>query len=82
MCLSSCYTCTTVVGSGAKGYDEIREWNHYLLGGLVAVEVSDPKNLAGGAADYDVTVVHTFINGLVTGLSFGIYAPTTTVVTK
>lgn len=80
--LSSCYTYTFAVGSGAKGDKEVIEKNHFLIGGLVPLEQSDPKAMAGGADNYDVTVTHTFIDGLLAGITGGIYTPTTTIVKK
>ncbi len=80
--LTSCYTYTTVVGKGAQGTTETKKWNHYVIGGLVPVEVSDAKEMAGGTSDYTVTTKHSFINGLLASLTFGIYSPTTTIVTK
>jgi len=80
--LSSCYTYTTVVGNGAQGNKQTKAWNHYLIGGLAPVGVSDPAELAGGATDYDVKTEITFVNGLVNALTFGIYSPSTTTVTQ
>jgi len=80
--LTSCYTYTSVVGEGAKGNQEVTKWNHYVLFGLAPVGVSDSKALAAGASDYTVTTRHSFVNGLVAGLTFGIYTPTTTTVKK
>jgi hypothetical protein len=34
--------------------------------------------MADGAENYEVTTRQTFVNGLVSGLTFGIYTPTTT----
>jgi hypothetical protein len=82
MLLSSCYTYTTVVGKGAQGNTKVTAWNHYIIFGLAPVGVSDAKAMAGDAEDYTVTVKHSFINGLINGLTFGIYNPTTTIVTK
>ncbi|SNT20339.1 Bor protein [Ekhidna lutea] len=82
LCLSSCYTYTTVVGNGAQGNQQISSWNHYVIYGLAPVGVSDPQNLAGDAKDYDVTTKISFVNGLVAALTFSIYTPTTTIVTK
>lgn len=79
---TSCYTYTSVVGEGAKGGQKVTKWNHYLIGGLAPVGVSDSKAMAGGATDYTVTVKHSFVNGLIAGLTFGLYTPTTTVVEK
>ncbi|HVS94042.1 MAG TPA: Bor family protein [Mucilaginibacter sp.] len=82
LALSSCYVNTFNVGKGAQGNTTVTKWNHYLIDGLVPVEVSDPSKLAGGATDYTVTIKHSFVNGLLTSITFGIYSPTTTVVTK
>ena len=79
---TSCYSYTTVVGDGAKGNDTTSKWNHYLIGGLVPIDVSNPKDLAGGAEDYNVKTEMSFVNGLVSVLTFGIYSPTTTTITK
>ena len=82
MLLTSCYSYTTVVGAGAKGNSQTKEWNHYVIYGLAPVGVSDAKEMAGGATDYTVTTQQTFVNGLVAALTFGIYTPTMTTVTK
>ena len=80
--LTSCYTYTSVVGTGAEGNKEVTEWNHYVVYGLAPVGVSDSKEMAAGAENYEVTTKQTFVNGLVTGLTFGLYTPTTTIVKK
>lgn len=80
--LSSCYTYTTVVGKGAQGNQEVKKWNHYVVFGLAPVGVSDAKEMAEGTQDYTVTTKHSFITGLVSGSTFGLYTPTTTTVTK
>jgi predicted small secreted protein len=82
MLLSSCYSYTTIVGNGAQGNEQITEWNHYVIYGLAPVGVSNAKAMAGGAENYTVHTRHSFVNGLVSGLTFGIYTPTTTTVTK
>lgn len=80
--LTSCYSYTSVVGQGAKENQEVTKWNHYVIYGLAPVGVSDSKEMAGGANDYTVTTRQSFVNGLVSGLTFGIYTPTTTTVKK
>lgn len=80
--LTSCYTYEFSVGEGAKTGIEKKKKNHYLIGGLAPISVSNPAELAGDAKDYDVKIQHTFIDGLINGLTFGIYNPTTTTVTK
>jgi len=82
MSFSSCYVNTFNVGKGAQSNVSVSKWNHYLIEGLAPVSVSNPSELAGGATDYTVTIKHSFVNGLLSALTFGIYTPTTTVVTK
>lgn len=82
MLMSSCYTYTYNVGSGPKTGLKMEEKNHYLVYGLVPLKTSDPVKLAGGATDYQVTIQHTFIDGLINSLTMGLYSPTTTTVTK
>lgn len=82
MLLTSCYSYTSVVGEGAQGNNEVTKWNHYVIGGLAPVGVSDSKAMAGGAQNYTVHTRQSFVNGLVSALTFGIYTPTTTTVTK
>lgn len=80
--LSSCYTLTYSVGEGAKTGIEVKEKNHYLIYGLAPLKTSDPTKMAGEAKDYTVTVQHSFVDGLINALTFGIYTPTTTTVKK
>lgn len=80
--LTSCYSYTSVVGEGAKGNQEVTKWNHYVVYGLAPVGVSDSKAMADGATDYTVTTKQSFVNGLIAGLTFGLYTPTTTTVKK
>lgn len=80
--MTSCYNYTSVVGSGAQGNTEVKKWNHYVLYGLAPAEVSDSKAMAGGAQNYEVTTYHSIANYLAGMLTFGIYSPTTTKVTK
>ncbi len=80
--MTSCYTYTSVVGEGAQGSEEVTQWNHYVIVGLAPVGVSDSKEMADGAKNYEVTTRSTVVNALVTGLTGGIYTPTTTTVKK
>ena len=79
---TSCYSYTTVVGDGAQGNQETTQWNHYVVYGLAPIGVSDAQEMADGAEDYTVYTRHSFVNGLVNALTFGLYAPTTTTVTR
>jgi hypothetical protein len=80
--MSSCYSYTSVVGKGAQGTEKVTKWNHYVIAGLAPVGVSDSKEMAAGATDYNVYTRQSFVNGLVSVVTFGIYTPTTTTVTK
>lgn len=82
MLLTSCYSYTSVVGKGAQGNTQTTKWNHYVLFGLAPVGVSDSKQMADGAEDYTVHTRQSFVNGLVSAITFGLYAPSTTTVTK
>jgi hypothetical protein len=53
-----------------------------VIYGLAPVGVSDSKQMAGGAENYTVHTRQSFVNGLVSAITFGIYTPTTTTVTK
>lgn len=79
---SSCYTYTMTVGKGAQTGVEVKKMNHYLIYGLAPIGISDPKAMAGGAENYEITITHTFIDGLINAITFGIYSPTTTIVRK
>ena len=80
--LTSCYSATYVVGEGAQGNQETTEWNHYVVYGLAPVDVADTNKMADGQENYTIHTRHTFVNGLVNILTFGLYTPTTTTVTK
>lgn len=80
--LTSCYTYNVTVGEGSQTGVEVRKMNHYLIYGLAPVGVSNPAEMAGNAENYNVTIKHTFVDGLINAITFGIYTPTTTIVTK
>ncbi|REJ84816.1 MAG: hypothetical protein DWQ44_08255 [Bacteroidetes bacterium] len=80
--LTGCYTYEMSVGKGAQSGVEVKKMNHYLIYGLAPIAVSNPKDMAGGAENYNVKIQHTFIDGLINAITFGIYTPTTTTVTK
>ncbi len=80
--MTSCYTYTATVGKGSQTGQVVTKANHYLIGGLAAISVSNAKEMAGGAENYDITITHTFIDGLLAGITSGIYTPTTTIVKK
>ena len=58
------------------------EKNHFLIGGLAALKTADPTKMAGESKNYQVTIKHTFVDGLINALTSGLYTPTTTIVKK
>ena len=79
---TSCYVNRFDVGKGAQSSIELRKQNHYFVGGLIATKVSNPVQMADGTGDYTVTILHTFLDGVIAVLTGGIYTPTTTIVKK
>jgi len=80
--MTSCYTFTATVGKGSQTGVEVRKANHYLIGGLAPISVANVKEMTGGAENYELTITHTFIDGLLSAITSGIYTPTTTIVRK
>lgn len=82
ICFSSCYTYSYYVGDGPQTGIKVTEKNHYFINGLAPGGTSDPTEMAGDAQNYEVTITHSFIDGLISAITFGIYTPTTTIITK
>lgn len=80
--MASCYTVSYAVGSGSQTGETIMEKNHYLVGGLAPIKTANPTQMAGDAKNYQVTITHTFVDGLINVLTSGMYTPTTTIVKK
>jgi len=79
--LSSCYTYSIDYGDGPQKYVEtVKKNNHYFLWGLVDNKVEPPAKPISGTEDYRMTTEHTFLDGLLRTITFGIYTPTTTVI--
>jgi hypothetical protein len=80
--LTSCFVNRFDIGKGAQSTVEVHKQNHYFIAGLVPAGVSNPVQMAGGTNDYTVTILHTFLDGVIGIITFGIYTPTTTIVKK
>ena len=80
--LSSCYSATYTMGSGAQTGITVKEKNLFLVNGLLAIKTADPQDMAGGAANFTVETKQSFIDGLILGLTGGLIAPQTVTVTK
>ncbi len=80
--MTSCYTVTATIGNCSQTGEKKVGHNHFLIAGLVPVGIADVKEMAGGAKDYTVTVTHSFVDGLLSAITGGLYTPTTTIVKK
>ena len=80
--LSSCYSATYTMGSGAQTGITVKEKNLFLINGLLAIKTADPQDMAGGAANFTVETKQSFIDGLILGITGGLVAPQTVTVTK
>ena len=80
--MTSCFSQSYTVGSGSQTGVTVKEKNHYVVYGLAAIKTSSPTEMAGGAKNYSVNTQHSFVDGIINALTFGIYTPTTTKVTK
>jgi hypothetical protein len=80
--MASCYTLSYTVGNGPQTGETLVERNHYVVAGLAPIKTSDPAKMAGDAKNYQVTITHTFVDGLINVLTSGLYTPTTTIVRK
>ena len=80
--LGSCYTMSYSVGTGSQSGEKVKAKNHYLIYGLAPVKTQDPTKMAGSTANYDVKISHSFVDGLLSALTGGIYTPTTVTITK
>ena len=51
--------------------------DQYFVYGLASGKTPDTQEMAKGEKNYEVTTKHTFIDGLISQLTFGLYNPTT-----
>ena len=80
--MSSCFSHKFVIGDGPLTGISVEAKNNFFLYGLIPGKVSDPQELAGGAKNFEVTEVQTFVDGLLGVLTLGIYTPSTTKIQK
>ena len=81
--VSSCYTLTHQVGSGAQGGATVEKRHWYVLYGLVPLIEVDSQAMAEGAADYTITSQHTFLDLVISAITGVVTIQTKTVkVTK
>lgn len=69
--MTSCYTSSHIIGSGAKGSEVVQKRQWFALFGLVPINTVDSKSMAGGKTDYNLTTTHSFVD-IVIGFFTGI----------
>ena len=76
--LAGCYEHTVTVGAGAPtGRIVYEEWKHHWLGGLIDPDQELELREVCPSGNATIKNEMSFLNGLVNGLTAGIYAPTT-----
>lgn len=80
--MTSCYSHKFEIGDGPKTGVEVKGKNNFFIYGLVPGKTTNPQAMAGDANDYEITEVRTFVDGLLSVITFGIYTPTTTKIQK
>jgi hypothetical protein len=75
--VAGCYEHTFNVGAGAPYAPVVEDdWQNFWLGGLIGHYRLDVERLCP-TGDATIEAKQTFLNGLVTALTSGIYSPTT-----
>ena len=80
--MTSCYTFTATVGKGPQTGVKIVAHNHYLINGLAPISTANTNQLVGDSKDYSITVSHSFIDGFLKAITYGLYTPTTVTIIK
>ena len=76
--LAGCYEHTYTAGTGApRGRVVYESWRHHWLGGLISPDQNMAIEDVCRSGNATVHEEWTFLNGLVTALTGGIYSPTT-----
>ncbi len=80
MMLQSCYVQTLSVGMNEG--DPVKQVavvkNHQFIDGLVEPRYDKVENYVEDTQHFKVTTKQTFMDGFLSGLTFGIYTPSTT----
>lgn len=80
MMLQSCYVQNVSVGMSetapAKQVDKVK--NNYFIGGLIQPKYDSAKNHVKNENHFRMKTKITFWDGFLSGLTMGIYTPTTT----
>lgn len=79
--LSSCYSSSVYVGKLHPQEDVTcvgTSHNAHFLGGLIGSKKIRAKKYVDNLQDYKIKTNHSFVDYLLTGITLGIYTPTTT----
>ena len=69
--INYCCVHKTVVCEGSQNVAVKSEKQHNFVYGLASEKTSDTQEMAKGAKDYDVITSHSFVDGLINGLTLG-----------
>lgn len=83
LALTSCYNNRILVGNVSENDPVVevqKQWNSHWLYGLIPGGKTNLKaeEFVKGRQNYVVKTNQSFVNGLINGLTMGIYTPTTT----
>jgi hypothetical protein len=81
LALTGCYKVQVVASPTAVGGEAKASWQNFFVFGLVGNARIDVREFCGGGEAATVETGATFVNGLVSGLTFGLYTPRTVTVT-
>lgn len=79
--LQSCYSSSVYVGKLHPAEDVTcvgTSHNPHFIGGLIGTKKIRSKKYIGNVTDYRVKTYHSFVDQLLSSITFGIYTPTTT----
>ncbi|MDR1757069.1 MAG: Bor family protein [Culturomica sp.] len=80
--LSSCYNTQILVGNVTQQEPVVKVkkvWNHHAIGGLVPIGATMTANAyVGDTPNYVIKTNLSFLNGLISGITMGIYTPSQT----
>lgn len=73
---SSCYVHKVQVGEGAQSGVVEKAKQHNFIYGLASGKTPDTQKMAKGSKNYEVVTKHSFIDLLISSITFGLYNPT------
>ena len=79
--LTGCYKVQVVASPNAVGGEAKASWQNFFVFGLVGEARVDVRDFCGGAQAATVETSASFVNGVVTAITFGLYTPRTVTVT-